>query len=153
MFKSSRLAAVLGALSMLLLFASMQGVLAQQSTAHRLVLQVDTEDTQTMNITLANAINAKKYYDEKGQSVTIEIVTYGPGITMFRSDTSPVKERLNEARKSIPDLALTMCGNAKAGAEKREGRAIIPLDGVKVVPAGIVRIMELQEQGYSYVRP
>jgi len=27
------------------------------------------------------------------------------------------------------------------------------LDGVTMVQAGVLRIMELQEQGYSYVRP
>ena len=153
MFKKSRLAAVLGALSILTLLVTTHGSAAQQSTEHRLVLQVDTADTETMNITLANAMNAKKYYDGKGQPVTIEIVAYGPGIMMLRNDTSPVKDRITEARKSIPNLALSMCGNAKANAEKREGHEIVPLEGAKVVPAGIVRIMELQEQGYSYVRP
>ena len=46
-----------------------------------------------------------------------------------------------------------MCGNAKAAAEKREGHEVVPLPGVVVVPAGIVRVVELQEQGYAYVRP
>jgi len=152
MFKKSRLAAVLGALSLFSLLVTAQGF-AQQSTEHRLVLQVDTADAETMNLALNNAMNAKRFYDAEGQAVVIEIVTYGPGITMLRSDTSPVKDRIKEAKTSIPNLALSMCGNTKAGVEKREGRAITPLDGVKVVPAGIVRIMELQEQGYSYARP
>ena len=123
------------------------------SKAHKLVLQVDTEDKDTMNLALNNATNAKKYYDDKGEPVTIEIVAYGPGITMLRADTSPVKDRLAETRKAIPGITLSMCGNAKAGAEKREGHEITPLPGVQVVPAGIVRIVELEEQGYSYVRP
>ena len=123
------------------------------SKMHKLVLQVDTEDKDAMNMALNNALNAKKYYDDKGEPVTIEIVAYGPGITMLRADTSPVKDRIEQAKVSIPGLALSMCGNAKAGAEKREGHEITPLPGVKVVPAGIVRIMELEEQGYSYVRP
>jgi hypothetical protein len=46
-----------------------------------------------------------------------------------------------------------MCNNSKMGAEKAEGHAITPLPGVKVVPAGIARIMELEEQGYTYVKP
>ncbi len=153
MFKKSRLAAVLYALALFALFASAQGAFAQQSTEHRLVLQVDTADAETMNLALGNAMNAKKYYDAKGQAVAIEIVAYGPGITMLRSDTSPVKDRIMEARKSIPNLALSMCGNSKAGVEKREGHEVTLLEGAKVVPAGIARIMELQEQGYSYVRP
>ena len=126
---------------------------AQPAREHKLVLQADTDDVGTLNIVLGNAMNAKKYYDAHGEKLTVEIVAYGPGITMLRSDTSPVKEHLQQAQAAIPGLALSMCGNAKANAEKREGHEIIALPGVKVVPAGVVRIMELQEQGYSYVRP
>ncbi len=154
MTKGSRLLALVAAFVLPALFV-ISGAEAQgaASKAHKLVLQVDTEDKDAMNMALNNATNAKKYYDDKGELVTIEIVAYGPGITMLRADTSPVKERIEQAKASIPGLALSMCGNAKAGAEKREGHEITPLPGVKVVPAGIVRIMELEEQGYSYVRP
>jgi intracellular sulfur oxidation DsrE/DsrF family protein len=153
MFRNPRLAMLSGLLFLLVVLGAAHSSFAQQARQHRLVLHVDTEDAETMNLALNNAINVKKFYDAQGQAVTIEIVAYGPGITMLRSDTSPVKDRIKEARSSVPGLALSMCGNAKAGAEKREGREIIPLEGVRVVPAGIVRIMELEEQGYSYVRP
>jgi intracellular sulfur oxidation DsrE/DsrF family protein len=37
--------------------------------------------------------------------------------------------------------------------EAKQGRPVILSEGVGVVPAGVQRIMELQEQGFSYVRP
>ena len=37
--------------------------------------------------------------------------------------------------------------------EKREGHEITIIPQAHLVPAGVVRIMELEEQGYSYVRP
>jgi hypothetical protein len=37
--------------------------------------------------------------------------------------------------------------------EKREGHPITIIPQATVVPAGVVRLMELQEQGWSYVRP
>jgi len=120
---------------------------------HRMVLQVSREDTEGMNLTLANAINAKKLYDSRGEQFQVEIVAYGPGITMFRADKSPVKDRLAEAKKEIPGIVYSMCGNAKAAAEKREGHEVVPIDGVGVVPAGIVRVAELEEQGWTYIRP
>ncbi len=139
----------------LLLLAGGAPASAQQSSpkSHRLLLQINTEDVQTMNIVLGNALNAKKYYDDKGEALQVEVVAYGPGISMLRQDKSPVKDRIEEARKAIPGLALSMCNNAKMAAEKREGLTITPLPGVKVVPAGIVRVMELQEEGWSYVKP
>ncbi len=125
----------------------------ENSKVHHIVIQVDTDDLTTMRIALGNSLNAKKYYDSKGEKVVLEIVTYGPGITMLRSDTSPVKDQIEGVRASIPGITLSMCNNAKENAEKREGKTIIPLPGVQIVPAGIVRVVELQEQGYSYVRP
>lgn len=120
---------------------------------HHVVIQVDTDDPATMRIALGNSMNAKKYYDSKGEKLVLEIVAYGPGITMLRSDTSPVKDQIEEVRTGIPGITLSMCNNSKEATEKREGKTIIPLPGVQVVPAGIVRVVELQEQGYSYVRP
>ena len=126
---------------------------AENNKVHHIVIQVDSDDLTTMRIALGNSVNAKKYYDSKAEKVVLEIVTYGPDITMLRSDTSPVKDQIEEVRASIPGITLSMCNNAKENAEKREGKTIIPLPGVQIVPAGIVRVVELQEQGYSYVRP
>ena len=120
---------------------------------HHVVIQVDTDDPATMRIALGNSLNAKNYYDSKGEKLVLEIVAYGPGITMLRSDTSPVKDQIEAVRTSIPGITLSMCNNSKKATEKREGKTIIPLPGVQIVPAGIVRVVELQEQGYSYVRP
>ena len=39
------------------------------------------------------------------------------------------------------------------GMAKKEGKEITLIDEARMVPAGVVRLMELQEQGYSYVRP
>ena len=138
-----------------LLLASGPPAAAQQSTpkSHRLLLQINTDDLQTMNIVLGNAMNAKKYYDSKGEALQVEVVAYGPGISMLREDKSQVKDRIAEAKAAIPGMAFSMCNNAKMAAEKREGLTITPLAGVKVVPAGIVRVMELQEEGWTYVKP
>ena len=153
-YVSRRLIAV-SAASLSFLFGAGASASAQEAgkKAHRLLLHIDSEDTFTMNHVLGNATNAKKYYDGVGEVLQVEIVAYGPGITMFRDDKSPVKDRIAEIKKLIPDIALSMCNNAKMMAEKREGHEITPLVGVKVVPAGIVRIIELEEQGWSYVKP
>jgi len=119
---------------------------------HRMVIQVSRDD-EGVNLSLGNAMNAKRYYDSKGEELQIEIVAYGPGINMFRADKSEVKDRIEEAKKVIPNLVLSMCNNSKMAAERREGKEIVPLPGVGLVPAGIVRVSELQEQGWSYVRP
>ena len=62
---------------------------------------------------------------------------------MFREDKSSVNERIAEARREIPNLVLSMCGNAKAAAERREGDEVVSMAGVGVEPAGILRVAEL----------
>jgi intracellular sulfur oxidation DsrE/DsrF family protein len=50
-------------------------------------------------------------------------------------------------------IQFSACNNAKQGMEKTEGHAISVLPDATVVPSGVVHLMELQEQGWSYIRP
>ena len=126
---------------------------AEKSKEHHIVFQVDQNDPAVMNLVLNNVQNMLEYYNGKGEPAKIEVVAFGPGLNMLRDDKSPVKDRIAEAKAAVPNLALSMCNNAKMAAEKREGITIKPMAGVKVVPAGIVRLMELQELGWTYIRP
>jgi len=153
MFKGWKFVALMFAFMLPMAIAQSPALLAQTGKVHKLVIQVSREDVEGMNLALGNAVNYKKYYDTKHEQTQIEIVAYGPGITIFREDKSPVKDRLAEVKKEIPNIVYSMCGNAKAAAEKREGHEIVPAKDVGVVPAGIVRVAELQEQGYVYARP
>ncbi|TDH36380.1 hypothetical protein E2A64_13470 [Pseudohoeflea suaedae] len=119
---------------------------------HKLAIHVDESDEQVMNMALNNAKNVRSYYDEKGESVDIEIVTYGPGLKMLTAD-SPVKDRISAMSLEDENLTFAACGNTLAGMEKKAGKTIELVSEATVVPSGVVRLMELQEQGYSYVRP
>lgn len=128
---------------------------AQQAKPHRVVLQVDQNDAAVMNLALNNAHNLLDYYRDKHEDVAIELVAYGPGLNMLRVDTSPVKDRIKElADVSFPSqITFSACNNTKQAMEKREGHPIQIVPQAGIVPAGVVRIAELQEQGYSYVKP
>jgi hypothetical protein len=67
------------------------------------------------------------------------------------TSTSPQGERISSL--AMQDIQFSACGNTMKGVEKKTGKMPVLLDGVKVVEAGVLRIMELQEQGYAYVRP
>ncbi len=129
--------------------------LAAEGKPHRVAIQVDQNDPQVMNLALNNASNVIEYYRGKNEDVEIDIVTYGPGLHMLRADTSPVQDRL----KRLKDMAFpgkiefSACNNTKQGMEKAEGHAISILPEATIVPSGVVRLMELQEEGWSYVRP
>jgi uncharacterized protein len=146
---------LLGLVAGALLAASVPPVVAAGDAGggHRLVLQVDTNDPLAMNLALNNATAAREYYSSRHEPVAVEIVAYGPGLHMLRADTSPIKARLAAFHQSMPDVRLSACNNTLQGMETAEGKKIELMPEATIVPSGVVRLMELQEQGWSYVRP
>ena len=120
---------------------------------HRIVLQVNTNEPATMNLALNNATNVAQYYKDRGEKVAIEIVTFGPGLNMLRNDTSPVKARIETLALSTPEISYKACGNTQQNMQKAENKDIPIIPQAQVVPSGVVRVMELQEQGWTYVKP
>ncbi len=120
---------------------------------HKLAIQVNQNDKATMDLALNNAKNVIDYYKAKGETVAVEIVAYGPGLHMFRSDTSPVKQRIATMSLENPNLTFAACGNTQANQSKAENKPVTLIDEAKVTPSGVVRLMELQKQGYAYIRP
>jgi intracellular sulfur oxidation DsrE/DsrF family protein len=53
----------------------------------------------------------------------------------------------------MQEITFSACGNTMKKVAKKSGNMPVLLEGVTEVPAGVARIMELQEQGYAYVRP
>jgi intracellular sulfur oxidation DsrE/DsrF family protein len=131
------------------------GAHVEAAKPHRIVIQVDQNDPEVMNLALNNARNVLEYYRDKGEDVDVEIVAYGPGLNMLRDDTSPVKDRIKQlSDASFPSkIVFSACNNTKQAMEKREGHAITIVPQATIVPAGVVRIMELEERGYAYVKP
>jgi uncharacterized protein len=120
---------------------------------HRLALHVDQSDIAQMNLALGNASNVIEHYRSQGEDVDIEIVAYAQGLHMLREDTSPVKERIKALRAKMPSVVFSVCNNTRLRMEKEEGRKLAFVPEAAIVPSGVVRLMELQEQGWSYVRP
>ena len=130
---------------------------AESTKPHRVVIQVDQNDPAVMNLALNNAQNIVEFYRDKHEDVSVEIVAYGPGLTMLRDDTSPVKDRIAHiasAEATFPSkIVFSACNNTLQGMQKREGHKITIISQAGIVPSGAVRIMQLEEQGWSYVRP
>jgi intracellular sulfur oxidation DsrE/DsrF family protein len=124
-------------------------------TVHRLLIQVDQNDPAVMNLALNNATNVVEFYRGRRERVDVDIVAYGPGLNMLRVDTSPVADRI----RSMKDAAFpytvrfSACNVTKEGMEKKEGKTLAMLPESSMVPSGVVHMMEMQEKGWSYVRP
>ena len=126
---------------------------ATEKKQHKLAIHVDQNDAAVMRLALNNARNAFELYASMGEEVAIEIVAYSQGLHMLRDDTSPVKEEIKATRAKVPNLAFGACNNTKRAMERTEGKPVPIIPEATIVPAGVVRLVELQEQGYSYLKP
>jgi intracellular sulfur oxidation DsrE/DsrF family protein len=122
---------------------------------HRILIQVDQNDPTVMNLALNNATNLIDYYRAKHVDIEIDLVTYGPGLHMLRDDTSPVKDRIKQLKDyAFPStIQFSACNNTKENMEKKEGKPITIVSEAVIVPAGVVHLTELQEKGWTYLRP
>ena len=122
---------------------------------HRIAFHVGAADPVLMRIALNNIAAAEVAYAAKGEPVAIELVADGGGYTMLRADKSPVADQVAALRRRYPAVVFSACQNSRRGQAAAEGKApedIPELEGVTDVPAGVVRLAELQEQGWSYIR-
>jgi intracellular sulfur oxidation DsrE/DsrF family protein len=129
--------------------------LAADGKPHHVAIQIDQNDPQVMNMVLNNATNVIEYYRAKNEEVNLDIVAYGPGLHMLRADTSPVQDRIKHLKDMVfpGKIQFSACNNTKQNMEKTEGHAISIVPDASIVPSGVVHLMELQERGWSYVRP
>jgi hypothetical protein len=133
-------------LSSMLMFSAQLS--ADSHTKNKLVIQVSTDDPRTQKIALNNAVNLQKLYGI--DNITIEIVAYGPGLGLMTTKSGQADRVTSLA---MQDITFSACGNTMKKVAKKSGKMPELLEGVVQVTAGVARIMELQQQGYAYIRP
>jgi intracellular sulfur oxidation DsrE/DsrF family protein len=130
----------------------MLGLIVFSGMAHadkqKLVIQVSSADPQTQTLALNNAVNAQKSLGM--DNVDIEVVAYGPGLSILTKQNQ-ASQRV--ASLAIQDIRFSACGNTMAKIEQKTGKKPELTEGVEVVPGGVLRIMQLEQEGYAYIRP
>ena len=117
---------------------------APTSAKNRALFQVTDNDPARWNMILNNMQNLRE--GVAGEPVEIELVAYGPGVNMLKSE-SPVKQRIAEALKS--GVKVNACQNTM------NGMRLTPADmlpEIGYVPSGVVEVMRKQQQGWAYIR-
>jgi len=118
---------------------------AEDSARQKVVIQVSDGDAKKWNLALNNASNVQ---DELGKGkVDIEIVVYGPGIGMLKTD-SEVGNRVGEA--IAKGVQVVACENTMK-VQKLTRDDMLP--AIAYVSAGVVELMRKQREGYAYIRP
>ncbi len=121
--------------------------------SHRLVIHVDDPEREIMIEALHNATNVIDHYRSEGDTVTVEIVANGRGVTMFAKDLSPVAKEIADIHAKYPRITFDACAIALAHTSEALNRKLEVLPPARSVPSGAVQILELEEQHYAYLKP
>jgi hypothetical protein len=131
---------------LLLLFALLLGMAAQaqeRPSHHRIVMQLTSGDTLVHKNLMKQLRNMK----EAAPTMELEVVCHGPGMDMLMSDRSIVAAKVKEFAGQ--GIRFTACENTIK--ERNLDRAKV-LPDAGYVKAGIIHIVERQEQGWSYIK-
>ncbi len=152
------IAAALSAVCALTVFSVMQSrpaaaaensALADKPFAdHHLVLQLSDDDAKKQSLVISVAYNLLKFYGP--DRIAIEVVTFGPGIALLRSD-SPNRKLVDSL--VAQGVKFDVCMNTVATVERETGHRVPLNPNAKPVEAGVAQILALTEKGYTLVRP
>lgn len=99
---------------------------------------------------LANIYNTLKYRDEEKVTLDLVVVANSEAVTALKA-TEDNKDFLQELQAYMGQgLVVQACANALRGHEIAS-QDLAP--GIDVVPAGIIALVQKQEEGYAYIRP
>jgi intracellular sulfur oxidation DsrE/DsrF family protein len=136
------------ALLFLALLVSATAAQAQGDPAHKMVIQVSGPDPAEHQIALNMASNLQKLYGM--DNVKVEVVAFGRGLGILTPESA---EAARVKSMALQDIRFSACANTMDKIERKTGKRPQLTEGVEIVPAGVGRIMELQEQGYAYSSP
>ena len=110
---------------------------------HRIVMQLTSGDT----LVHKNLMKQFKNMMEASPTVKLEVVCHGPGMDLLMSDRGVVQGQVKEfTAKGVTFLA---CDNT---IRERSLDPAKVLSEARHVKAGIIHIVERQEDGWSYIK-
>ena len=114
----------------------------------RIVLQISDPNPFKQTLVLNVATNLIKHYGP--DKVDVEIVAFGPGLRLM------FKDNVNTGRiqgLTTSGVKFSACKNTIAGMTKKLGHAPELNSNAVPVSAGVVRIIELENQGFKLIKP
>jgi uncharacterized protein len=115
---------------------------------HKIALQLSDNDAKKEALVISIAYNLLKAYDP--DRIAIEVVTFGPGIDLLRTE--------NANRKLVESLIsqgvrFDVCLNTVDTIERETGKRPETIANATPVQVGVGQILHLTENGYTLVRP
>ena len=114
----------------------------------KVVLQISDADPTKQTLVLNVASNVVKAYGQ--DKVDVEIVAFGPGLRLMFDDNHN-KDRISGLSDS--GVRFAACSNTMKKMTQQLGETPKLNSNATEVPAGVVRIIELVNEGYILIKP
>lgn len=132
------------------LCAGVAGAAGPEGTApdrHRVVMHLNSGDEKVQRGALNNI---KHLYQELGRErLTVELVAHGAGLALLTRKGTKFSGEVAKLKADY-GVEFTACSNTMKAMNLRRDDLVGEVD--RTVPA-MVRLMELQEQGWAYIKP
>lgn len=116
------------------------------ATTYRAVFHVDLDEAKPFNIALANVGNLIRAIPEKHYDLVM--LFNGPAVTLLDAEAcAPFRDEIWRLQQSR--VSFKVCRNALNKFNVDPDNLI---EGCEIVPAGIVALIELQQDGYAYIK-
>jgi intracellular sulfur oxidation DsrE/DsrF family protein len=123
------------------------GTAVPSQESHRVVMHLNSGDEKVQRGALNNI---RHLYQEVGRErLRVELVVHGAGLTLLTKKASVLAPELAQL-KTAYEVEFTACSNTMKAQGLTQADLIDQVD--RMAPA-MVRLMELQEQGWSYIKP
>jgi len=132
---------------MFLLFGTFSVKADEDFAEKHIVLQMSDPSRQTLVLNVAN--NLIKHYGQ--DKIAIEIVAFGPGLKMLFANNEISVPRIDGLNAN--GVKFSACLNTVAAIKRKTGKEPKLNKHSTKVTAGVVRIMDLVEKGYTLIKP
>lgn len=122
---------------------------ADNPKKHKIFYHFNEADPKRASAVLTNIQN---HVDVVGWEniEALELVAHGPGLRPFLAKTIDPEVKGKLERLLAGGLQVGACQITMA---RQNIKLEDLIQGLAAIPSGVVRVMELQEQGYTYIRP
>lgn len=125
---------------------------AEQDAAMRIVFHLTSSDPLRMGKLLDDVSVLLEQTSSLEQRSVVEVIANGDGLGMFRSDMSGFGEQIHEMRAANPNLRFVACQRTIDQLESDGVGKVHLLPDVVRAGSGISRVIQRQQQGWSYIQ-
>jgi intracellular sulfur oxidation DsrE/DsrF family protein len=118
----------------------------------KVLVHLTSADVDAGMNTLDNLQQLLDSYARKQQKVLVEVVANGDGIKLLDSKNIGISKRIRELSAQHDNLTFAACKNTINQMRINKGLVVNLIPQVKLIDSGVVKVIERQNEGWTYIR-